>query len=67
MERIKRELYCQNEKNEGLDGDNDMKTTLFSPLVALILSIRKRNVNNCIKEIKGFDKINIYYTDKDSL
>ena len=55
-------------KDDGLDGDNDVKNTLPSHLRAFILSKNKRNKNNIIREITGFyNNISSYYGDTDSL
>ena len=53
-------------KNDGLDGNNDVKNTLTSHLGAFTLSDSKRIMNNFIREINGFYK-SIYYGDTDSL
>ena len=53
--------------DDGLEGNNDVKTTLASQLGAFILSNTKRIMNKFIKELNGFYKNNIYYTDTDSL
>ena len=54
-------------KDDGLEGDNDVKNTLPSHLVAFILSNSKRIMNNFIREINGFYNNSIYYGDTDSL
>ena len=54
-------------KNDGLEGDNDVKKTLPSHLGAFILSNSKRIMNNFIREINGFYNNSIYYGDTDSL
>ena len=54
-------------KDDGLEGDNDVKNTLPSHLGAFILSNSKRIMNNFIREINGFYNNNIYYGDTDSL
>ena len=54
-------------KDDGLEGDNDVKNTLSSHLGAFILSNSKRIMNNFIKEINGFYNNSIYYGDTDSL
>ena len=54
-------------KDDGLEGDNDVKNTLPSHLGAFILSNSKRILNNFIREINGFYNNSIYYTDTDSL
>ena len=54
-------------KDDGLDGDNDVKDTMPSRLGVFILSNSKRIMNKFIKEINGFYSNNIYYTDADSL
>ena len=53
-------------KNDGLEGDDDVKNTLPSHLGAFILSNSKRIMNNFIREINGFYNNSIYYTDTDS-
>ena len=54
-------------KDDGLEGDNNVKNTLPSLLGAFILSNSKRIMNNFIRKINGFYKISIYYGDTDSL
>ena len=54
-------------KDDGLEGDNDVKNTLPSHLGAFILSNSKRIINNFIREINGFYNNSIYYGDTDSL
>ena len=54
-------------KDDGLEGDNDVKNTLPSQLGAFILSNSKRIMNNFIREINGFYNNSIYYGDTDSL
>ena len=54
-------------KDDGLEGDNDVKNTLPRPLGAFILSNSKRIMNNFIREINGFHNNSIYYTDTNSL
>ena len=54
-------------KDDGLEGDNDVKKRLPSHLGAFILSNSKRNMNNFIIEINGFYNNSIYYGDTDSL
>ena len=54
-------------KDDGLEGDNDVKNTLPSHLGAFILSNSKRLMNNFIREINGFYNNSIYYGDTDSL
>ena len=54
-------------KDDGLEGDNDVKNTLPSHLGAFILSNSKRIMNNFIREINGFYNNSIYYGDTDSL
>ena len=51
-------------KDDGLEGDNDVKNTLPSHF---ILSNSKRIMNNFIREINGFYNNSIYYGDTDSL
>ena len=54
-------------KDDGSEGDNDVKNTLPSHLGAFILSNSKRIMNNFIREINGFYNNSIYYGDTDSL
>ena len=54
-------------KDDGLEGDNDVKNILPSHLGASILSNSKRIMNNFIREINGFYNNRIYYGDTDSL
>ena len=54
-------------KDDDLDGDNDVKSTLPSHLGAFILSNSERNMNKIIREINGFHNISLYYRDTDSL
>ena len=53
-------------KDDGLEGDNDVKITLPSHLGAFILNNSKRIMNNFIREINGFYKNSINYGDRDS-
>ena len=54
-------------KDDGLDGENNVKITLPSRLGDFILSISKRSLNNFIKKINVFSNNSIYYGDTDSL
>ena len=54
-------------KDDGSEGDNDVKNTLPSHLGAFILSNSKRIMNDFIREINGFYNNSIYYGDTDSL
>ena len=54
-------------KDDGLDDDCDIKNILPSRLGAFILSNIKRIINKFTREKNGFYKINIYYSDCDSL
>ena len=54
-------------KDDGLEGDNDVKNTLPSHLGAFILNNSKRIMNNFIREINGFYNNSIFCTDTDSL
>ena len=54
-------------KDNGLDGDNDVKKTLPSQLGAFILSNCKRIMNNFFGEIDGLYSKSNYYGDTDSL
>ena len=56
-------FIVQLKKEDGLDGDNDVKNTLPSHLGAFILSNSKRIMNNFIREIDGFYDNSIYYGD----
>ena len=60
-------LIVKLKKDDGLEGDNDVKNTLPSHLGAFILSNSKRIMNNFIREINGFYNNSIYYGDTDSL
>ena len=53
-------------KDDGLDGDNDVKNTLPCHLDVFISSIKKRIMNNFFREINGFYNKSIYYGDTDS-
>ena len=54
-------------KDEGLDDNCDIKNTLPSHLGSFILSISKRNMNNFIREIRGFFNSSIHCGDTGSL
>ena len=54
-------------KNDGLEGDNDVKITLPSPLGAFILCNSNRNINNFVRENNRVYNNSIYYGDTDSL
>ena len=54
-------------KDDGLDDDCDFKNTLPGHLGAFTLSNSRRNMNDFVREIRGFYSNNIYYTDTDSL
>ena len=54
-------------KDDGLDGDNDMKNTLPSHLGVFISGNIKRIMNNFIREINGFYNNIIYFGDTDAL
>ena len=54
-------------KDDGLDDDCDSKHTLPAVLGAFILGNSRRIMNKFIREINGFYKNNIYYTDTDRL
>ena len=54
-------------KDDGLDGDNDVKNTIPSHLGAFILSNSKRIMNNFLREINSFYNSSIYYGDTDCL
>ena len=54
-------------KDDGLEGDNDVKNTLPCHLGAFILSNSKRIMNIFIREINGFYINSIYCGDTDSL
>ena len=53
-------------KDDGLDGDNDVKITLPSHLGSF-LSNSKRIMNNFVREITGFYNNSLYDGDTDSL
>ena len=66
--RLQNSIYIVKlKKNDGLDGDNDVKNTLPSHLGAFVLSNTKRNMTTFIREINGFYINSIYYGDTDSL
>ena len=67
MEITKRELYCTDEKDDGLDGDYDIKNTLPAVLGAFVLGNSIRIMNKFIGEKNRFYNNNIYYTDTESL
>ena len=54
-------------KGDGLDDDCDIETTLPEVLGAFILGNNRRIIDKFIREKKRFFKINIFYTDSDSL
>ena len=54
-------------KDDGLDGDCDIKNILPAVLGAFILRNSKRVMNNFVREINGFYNKSIYYGDTDSL
>ena len=54
-------------KDDGLDDDCDIKSTLPAVLGAFILANSRRIMNMFIREINGFYENNVYYTDTDSL
>ena len=54
-------------KDDGLDGDNDVKNTLPSHLEAFILGNSKRIMIDFIREINGFFINAVYYGDTDCL
>ena len=54
-------------KDDGLEGDNDVKITLPSHIGGSILSNRKRIMNKFIRENNGFYNNSRYSTDTDSL
>ena len=54
-------------KDDGLDDDCDNKNTLPAVLGAFTLANSRRIMNKFIREIIGFYRNNIYYTDTDSL
>ena len=56
--------YIEKLKNDdGLDGDNDVKNTLPSPLGVLKLSNSRRIVMSFVREINGFYNNSIYSGD----
>ena len=54
-------------KDDGLDGDNDVKNTLPCHMGAFISRNSKRNANCYIRQISGFYNISIYYGHTDRL
>ena len=55
------------EKDNGLDGDNDIKNTSLSHLGAFNFSNSKLIMNNFIREVNGFYNKNVNSTDTDGL
>ena len=51
-------------KEDGLDGDNDVKNTLPSYLGAFTISNGKRIMNTFVREINEFYNNSIYYGDQ---
>ena len=60
-------FIVKSKRDDGLDGDNDVKNTLPSHLGSSILINCKPIMKNFIREINGFYNSNIYYTDTESL
>ena len=54
-------------KDDGLDDDCDIRSTLPAVLGAFILSNSERIMNNFFREINGFYKNSIYYGNTVSL
>ena len=54
-------------KDDGLDCDNDVKITIPCHLGAFLLSKIKRIMNNLNRDFDGFYRMNINYTETDSL
>ena len=54
-------------KDDGFDGDNDVKNTLPNHLGAFIFSKGKRNMNKFTREFNRFYNNSIYYGDADNL
>ena len=54
-------------KDDGLEGDNNMKKTITSHLGAFILSKSIRIMNKFISELNGFYNNGVSYGDIDSL
>ena len=54
-------------KDDGLDDDCDIKNTLPAVMGAFVLGNSRRFMKKFIRELKGFYRNNIYYTDTDSL
>ena len=54
-------------KDDGLDGDNDVKNALPSPLGAFLSRNGKRIMKKFMREVNGFYNNSIYYGDTDSL
>ena len=55
------------EKDDGLDGKNDVKNPLPSHLGSIRISNIKRIMKHFIRKINGFFNNNVFYTDTDSL
>ena len=54
-------------KDDGFDGNNDIKNTMPSHLGAFILSNNKRNLNNYTREFNGHYNHAVHYGDTDSI
>ena len=65
--KVPNRIHIRKKKDDGLNGDNDVKNTLPRPLGVFIFSKSKRNMNNFIREINGFYNNSIFYGDRDSL
>ena len=59
--------FVKMKEDDGLDGNNNNKTSLPSHLGAFILSKCKRIMNKIIREINGFYNNSIYYGNTKSL
>ena len=67
LEITKRKIYSKIEKDDGLEGDNDVKNTLPIHLGAFIVGNSKQFMNKFIREFNGFYNISIYYGGTDSV
>ena len=54
-------------RNDGKENDNNVKLILPNPLAAFVLKNTERFVNNFVRQINGFLKDNVCYSDTDSL
>ena len=67
MEITKRKIYSKIEKDDGLDGDNDVKNTLPSHLVTFFSNNSKGIMDHFIRDVNGFYNNSLCYGDTDSM